>query len=419
MKKNMNVGQKTENGKKIVVATAIVLVAICTGLAALIYGGKANVGGEVGGSLPEDFPKNTVIGQSDVKGSFLTTLNIDSGHYLLVLNEKGEIVKYKKTGENNSDGSGRCSGFQQQERNGFFYFERTTNTSSSTAVTDIVLLDEKMVEEKRIRYLPGKKTLYKDITLAVDSHDAIVFDKDNYIVATSLLEEPGDLPTEGKLKNERNATVEYIEEVENGKVKWEFKSSDHPEFYEYKMDKTSERDHFSTDYMDYMHFNSMTVDPKDGNLLVSFRNQCSIVKLNRKNGDVMWIMGGKGDEFNLDEKSRFQCQHSISFTDEGNLLMYDNRIEGTKSRILELKVDEDNKRVHVVKSIGLDVDTVNWGMVQKISSEIYLVNEGETTDLDHKGGFYELSGKTGRKVMSVTYEKPGQAYLVHKWRKSK
>ena len=281
------------------------------------------------------------------------------------------------------------------------------------------MLDAEGHEIKRVRYrFDGvafdEKQPNQSPEMALDAHDAIVFDDDSYIVTAHRVEDVDDIPEEFNLFHHTRAEVVYIQEVENGSVKWQFSSRDYPQFYASKADHSSESDNFSEDFSDYMHFNSMAIDPTDGNLLVSFRNQCSIVKLSRETGEPLWVMGGKGDQFNLSEEARFACQHAISFTASGNLLLYDNRIEGENSRILELAVDEAAKTAVPVRSVPLDVDTVNWGSVEELAEGIYLVNTGQTPNLDNPSGFFELNAHTGERSFSVTYPDSIDSYWVHK-----
>lgn len=359
--------------------------------------------------LPEDCPTFTVRGKSNIKGDYLAEINGAYGFYLLRFSQKGNLIWYKKINDFNNKRYGYCTHFKKATSNPdrYFYFE-IMDLGKTNYDNELVILDENYEVLHRTNYLlNGAK-------YSVDNHDALVFDENHYIIATARTEKVDNIPEREDHKKFDEANVQYIQEVEDGKIKWEFRSADYPEFYTYKEDyDVSEYVHFQDDYSDYMHFNSFAIDPKDQNLLVSFRNQGSIVKLNRENGEVMWIMGGKGDEFHLPEHL-FACQHSISFTQEGNLLMYNNNYEGINSSILELAVDEENRSVEIINQLPLEADTINYGSVQKLNKDTYLVHYGQTFNLDLENGFYELDAKTGEVKFAINCEQYVNNYFAYK-----
>src|SRR6185436_20143917 len=83
----------------------------------------------------------------------------------------------------------------------------------------------------------------------------------------------------------------------NGVVIWQWDGTDYPEFYSTSVETNDFTNLSKT--QDYMHMNSMTIDPRDNNLICSFRNLNQVVKLNRITGNVMWKLGGKNSDFPL------------------------------------------------------------------------------------------------------------------------
>ena len=65
--------------------------------------------------------------------------------------------------------------------------------------------------------------------------------------------------------------------------------------------------------MDYVHVNSVAVDPKDNNLIVSMRNQYAVYKIDRETGAIIWILGGKADQFGITEDQQFIGQHYAQY----------------------------------------------------------------------------------------------------------
>ena len=103
-------------------------------------------------------------------------------------------------------------------------------------------------------------------------------------------------------------------------------------------------DHFTIYYenqgwprtSDWSHGNCVIQDPRDGGFLLSFRHQDSITKISAT-GELMWILGvdqGYRPEFR-DKLLRptwerpFFHQHDISFTQSGDLMIFDNGTTGS------------------------------------------------------------------------------------------
>ena len=81
---------------------------------------------------------------------------------------------------------------------------------------------------------------------------------------------------------------------------------------------------------DWLHTNTITYSPADGNVLLSVRHQDWIVKIDYRNGTgtgaVVWRLGKNGD-FVLaggDETLWFSHQHDVRFNSANTLLLYDN-----------------------------------------------------------------------------------------------
>ena len=106
---------------------------------------------------------------------------------------------------------------------------------------------------------------------------------------------------------------------------------------------------------DYAHMNAVNIDPTDNNLLVSLRNVCEIVKINRQTGAVMWVLGGRGNQFTYFGENPTNApyytvgQHDIHRLANGDVLFFDNGNDSgggttpddrTYSRAVEYQLDE-------------------------------------------------------------------------------
>ena len=109
----------------------------------------------------------------------------------------------------------------------------------------------------------------------------------------------------------------YLQEVDHGKVVWDWKSIDYPELYGYTVTEGDPRSNDfanqKTDAPDYVHFNAMRLD-ESGNLVCSFRHLNSILCLDRskRKDQIVWKLSGRGDEFGLAENEKSSCQHYVT-----------------------------------------------------------------------------------------------------------
>jgi hypothetical protein len=105
----------------------------------------------------------------------------------------------------------------------------------------------------------------------------------------------------------------------------------------------------------YFHLNSVTVD-RDGHFLISARHSSLIAKVHRRTGKVLWVLGGKLNQFSfsaangITEDPVFSYQHDIVRLPNGNITMFDNGTQRTPqwSRAVEYQIDEINKTCTLV-----------------------------------------------------------------------
>jgi arylsulfotransferase ASST len=103
---------------------------------------------------------------------------------------------------------------------------------------------------------------------------------------------------------------------------------------------------------DYFHVNSIDVDT-DGNLIVSARNTWAAYKIDRRDGRVIWRLGGKRSSFALGAGTRFYWQHDVRRHADGRVTVFDNAAAPAKepqSRALVLRLDEKRRRVSLERA---------------------------------------------------------------------
>jgi len=143
------------------------------------------------------------------------------------------------------------------------------------------------------------------------------------------------------------------------------------------------------DRRDYSHSNTIEPDPCDGSLYVSCRNMNSILKIDRKTGEIIWRLGEGGD-FEMDSHSHFYHQHSPELQPNGHLLIYDNGTGrpaedgGEYSRAIELELDEARMVARAVWGYRHDPELYCpiWGDADRLSNGNTLIVFGTRSPMD-------------------------------------
>lgn len=89
---------------------------------------------------------------------------------------------------------------------------------------------------------------------------------------------------------------------------------------------------------DWLHANSLTADV-EGNLYISFNKLSQVWKISPE-GKVIYRLGKDGDISADDPASFSDRQHSVSVTDDGTLMIFDNGYSSGISRAVSYRIDE-------------------------------------------------------------------------------
>jgi hypothetical protein len=128
-------------------------------------------------------------------------------------------------------------------------------------------------------------------------------------------------------------------DIESGEVIFEWHSLEHVGVEESYVPPPDD----PTYAHDYFHINSIDVD-HDKNLLVSARNTCTVYKIDRASGGVLWRLGGKRSDFEMGEGTRTAFQHDARRHPDGTITVFDNGANLTGhdvSRAILLRLDEE------------------------------------------------------------------------------
>ncbi len=177
--------------------------------------------------------------------------------------------------------------------------------------------------------------------------------------------------------------------------------------------KDSYNPYLTKKVFDPIHINSIDLDT-DNHLLVSVMAFAGIFKINRQTGQIMWTMGGSKNQFtfmNEEEVSAFapqyfMYQHEVRRLENGNILMIDDGLKGTRdwSRAVEYQIDETNMTATRVWQYRHDPDIVvgSMGTAQRLPNGNTLIGWGQSsaitktavTEVDQSGNVVlELSFK--------------------------
>lgn len=180
-----------------------------------------------------------------------------------------------------------------------------------------------------------------------------------------------------------------VEFTPSGEVVWRWDSFDHLDPYRIGYDALDAYWHVRgfPGAADWTHGNGVTYDARDDSVLVSLRLQDCILKIDRKSGDILWILGDHADwSPELQAKlltpvgAHFRWpwhMHNPRITSEGTIVLFDNGIYGARpgqeripfhksfTRGVEYRVDDAAMTVEQVWASALtdaDVKERTWAM---------------------------------------------------------
>lgn len=164
-----------------------------------------------------------------------------------------------------------------------------------------------------------------------------------------------------------------VEFTRDGKVVWVWKALDHLDPYRigYETFTNYWINRGFPGARDWSHGNGFFHDERDDSLLISFRMQDAVVKVDRKTGEIVWILGDhSGWPLHLQPKlltpegemSWFYHQHMPQITSNGTLLLFDNRTFSARpfapplrpaqtwTRAVEYAINEETRSVKQIWS---------------------------------------------------------------------
>ncbi|HUZ61256.1 MAG TPA: aryl-sulfate sulfotransferase [Hanamia sp.] len=314
----------------------------------------------------------TGSGGQDTGEIFEAFNNTNGVGTLAILDQKGYVIK-----EKNIDS--RVDDFQKWTINGqtrYSYLMApapyTTGGPTSEEGYDVIC-DSNFNQLSEAKFLsPGN--IDNPDNDRLDVHDFILLGDNHYMAISDQIESPTNVPDSLHPSSKLRVTACIIQEVNNGRVVFQWDGTNYPELYSSSVENNDFSD--STDVMDYMHMNSICIDSTDNNIICSFRNLNEIIKINHVTGAIMWRLGGPYSDFPLSSDELFLRQHYVRFTDNGQTLMFvDNGQISLRpyTRILEFQLNESAKVIDGFKFYNIPDNFIQYaGSVKKMNGNYFI-----------------------------------------------
>lgn len=210
------------------------------------------------------------------------------------------------------------------------------------------LLDSAFVIQDTIKTVNNYHTDFHDIK--IDSNGNIYLIGNEYVIMdVSDVFEGGssNATVVGSVVQILNSSKELI---------FEWKSLDHIDVGDVNTLYVNE----TSLYIDYFHANSIDYD-NDTNIYISSRHMDQLIKID-KNGNVVWRLGGKNNEFTLlNDAYYFSGQHSINYVNDTIITIFDNgnTTHSNFSRGVKYLIDQENKTFKLLNEYKLDKDVIS------------------------------------------------------------
>ena len=303
-------------------------------------------------ALPSDFPLLKVDSLNNPWDGNIFLANKPAasnsyGSYLIIADNNGNIIKYRK--------------FNTPESN----FRVLPNGELMTSENGRhLILDTTLAPIDTFKCGNGYTADSHDFLLLPNGH-ALLFGMDPEPVDMSQIV-PGGQPDAIVI----GAVIQELDDSKNVIFQW--RTFDYLPITDSYADLTQ-------NVVPYVHGNALDVDSQ-GNILFSMRFFSSIIKIDRKTGDVDWVLGGKGNQFQFyaehpeNAPTYFSYQHNVTLLPDSNILLFDNGDDHQNSlgqpysRGVEYKIDEQAKTATMVWEYDHDkqIYTSSGGSIQRL-----------------------------------------------------
>lgn len=338
-------------------------------------------------NFPDDLPKFKIVKSygCDTSSIFLAP-TASKVPYLMIIDNEGTPKFFKKV-------KGSIYDFKPQPNGTLSYFDRGGDcfyimNKNYELIDSIKCIGDLYTDFHEFRILPNGNYL--------------ILGFDSRIIDMSRIVEGG--------RDSAIVIGYYVQEIDKDKnLIFEWKTWDHIDI------KDSYTD-LKQGTIDVAHGNSIDID-FDGNFLVSLRNTQEVVKIDRRNGAILWRLGGKKNQFTfIKDPLGFSWQHAARRLPNGNLMIFDNGFRRepqslSYSRALEYQIDEKNKTIRLVWEYRNSPDIYSYGLgySQRLPNGNTFIGWGAAVP-----AITEVTPQ-GREVFELSFEKDYSTYRAYRY----
>jgi len=338
--------------------------------------------------IPDDLPIPTItVSNNPSPGYIFATVPFwGSGNpYVVVYDITGKPVYFKKTID-------ICTDFKLHANGLFTYYDYGSKKfyaldSTFSCIDSFWTQNDFITDEHDIKFLENGSVLLIGYT-------NLLFDMSKIIDGGNKL---------------ASVVVNCIQEITNKKeVVFEWKAYEHYEFNDVGSSVNLTDPSFV-----FSHLNSIDLD-YDGNIVVSSRNLNEITKINRLNGEIIWHLGGKNNQFSFtNDTLQFSTQHSAKILSNGNILIFDNGFDRDPkfSRVVEYRLDQLHKTAEKIWSFNNSPNIVSrfWGNAQRLENGNTFISWGFSSVAATE------VNSNNEKVFEMTFPKDVYSYRIFKF----
>ena len=370
--------------------------------------------------FPEKMPHYQILRNRYKEQGYLFLTPFESmcrlGAYAYVLRTDGALIYFRRNSLKNRCVSDFKKTILPDGKVRFTLMEQVRQPPPSDYWSgQLLVMDEHFHPLKTVSLLPTEK----HPALGVENHESLMLGEDHFIL-TSYYENEVALPNGEQAK----VATPVIQEIKDGKVLFDWVAAEDPQFYQLCLGHCL---FGKNEYQDYLHINSVLIDPKDQHFVVSFGGAAAVMKIHRQTGEILWILGGLGDQFSLTSAQLFSTQHTINLLPDGALMVFDNHSSGVsrrvrnffalpeldqKSRVLIFELDETNLQVQNFKQIPLPFFVRTMGSVFLTEQGNFFVGYGA----NRQRAAQEIT-PSGKLLFDMSIQPLFASYRVYKYDK--
>lgn len=362
-------------------------------------------------TIPPSFNNMQIISNNPEAGYYY--FNLDG--YVYKMSTDGNLVYWRMAG--GADASLGGNDFKRTEVDGKVYYSFLWGGDSTEypylsgvkyGRMQAIVLDENYQLADHIQFMLPSDKIGANCRMA--NVQFTVLGDHHYLLTAYIGKNVDNIPSSvSHTEQGVRITAAIVQEIKDGQLVFEWDSADYPELY--ALNPAADYHNKSDYWTDYIHLNSVVVDPADNNFVFSLSNANTIIKIDRTNGKILWKLGGSADEFGLTEEQKFSHQNDVRITSDGAITMFNNGVPAEtvdengqaafgQSGIIKLNIDEANKTLVSFEEYACDeAYSPDMGSAQEISDGIYVVGWGErytATPL-----FSEVDFKNGKTLFAL------------------